>query len=156
MDLADLTDALKRAAAPLGQFDSYFPDATDDDVVGMLMDSFAEAQLDGFLAKYELTVESATVEPALDPGKQALVVLYGMARILTAQIANLKNKTRYKAGNVEAETEQSALVLVELLKQTNTRKRQILDDLKAGNVTGAFAMADLYITRSIDDRYGWY
>lgn len=150
MDLVDLVPSLQRAVAPPGEFDIYFPSATQGDMTALLADSVAEAQLDGFLASSTLDVEDYTVAPDLNSAEQALIILYGMARILTTRIANLKNRARYKAGSAESETEQSASVLVELLKQTRDRKRLLLEDVRTGNAASAFAMIDGYIAKSID------
>ena len=149
-DLTTLVPSLKRALAAPGEFDTYFPEALDDDLASMLADAMAEAQLDGFLGATDLDVATVSTDPDLSNPQQALVVLYAMSRVLTARIANLKNKTRYKAGSAEAETEQSASVLVELLRDTSARKKALLEEAKAGNVAGAFVMADLYLTKSID------
>lgn len=150
MDLADLVPSLKRALAAPGEFDTAFPNSTDTDLSGTLADAVAECQLDGFLGTTVLDVINEVTTPDLNNPQQALVILYAMARVLTARVANLKNRTRYKAGNVEAETEQSSSVLVELLKETRDRKRQLLDDAKQGNLATAFAMVDMYVAKSID------
>lgn len=150
MDLNDLVGSLKRAVAPPGEFTAYFPSTSDADMRDLLADSVAEAMLDGFLATTELDVEGAEVSPDLTHAQQALVILYGMARVLRARVANAKNRTRYKAGTVEAETESSATVLVQLLKQTEARKTQLLNDARTGNLASSFAMVDMYVTKSIN------
>lgn len=150
MELSALVPSLQRALAVPGTFTSLFPDTVDADLTATLADGMAEAQLDGFLGTTSLDVTAATTTPDLSTAQQALVVLYAMSRVLTARVANLKNRTRYKAGNVEAETEQSASVLVELLRETKDRKKRLLEEAKAGNMAGAFAMVDMYIAKSID------
>lgn len=150
MDLTDVVPSLKRAVAPLGEFDTYFPNTTDDDVRDLLADAVAECQLDGFLSSHVLDVETAEVLPDMSNAQIALVVLYGMARVLQARLGNTKNRTKYVAGSAEAETEQSASILVELLRQTKERKRQLLDDARSGNASSAFVMVDGYIAKSID------
>lgn len=150
MDLTELVPALQRAVAPPGEFATLFPNSTPTDLTGVLADAVAEAQLDGFLATSGLDVDASVVTPDLTAPQQALVVLYGSARVLTARVSNLKNRTRYKAGSAEAETEQSASVLVELLKQSKERKKQLLEDARAGNASSSFAMVDLYVSKSID------
>lgn len=150
MELADLVPSLKRAVAPPGEYAALFPSATDTDLTDLLADAVAEAQLDGFLANSSLNLDEATVEPDLSSAQKALVVLYGAARVLHVRIANLKNRTRYKAGAAEAETEQSASVLVELLRATNARKKQLLEDSRSGSAGLSFAMVDLYVSKSID------
>lgn len=150
MELASLAPSLKRALAAPGEFETFFPEATDTDLAATLADAVAECQLDGLLGSVSLNLASETVTPDLSAAQQALVVLYGMSRVLTARVANLQNRTKYVAGNVEAETEQSASVLVELLRETKDRKKRLLEEAKAGNMAGAFAMVDMYIAKSID------
>jgi hypothetical protein len=150
MDLIDLAPSLKRTLAAPGEFATFFPVTTDADLSSTLTDAVAEVQLDGFLSTSTLDAVNETVTPDLTAPQTALVVFYGMARVLTARVANLKNRTRYKAGPVEAEQEQAASVLVELLRETQGRKRQFLDDARAGRVGMAFTMVDLYVTKSID------
>lgn len=150
MDLFDLTGALQRAVAPPGEFKTLFPSANDDDLAGTLADGLAEAQLDGFLGNVNLDAENFATDADLSSGQQALVVLYARARIVTARLANLKNRTRYKAGPVEAESEQSASVLVAILKDTSDRKKALLDGAKYGTAGTSFAMVDLYVARSLD------
>lgn len=150
MELADLVPSLKRALAAPGEFDTFFPNSTDTDLSGILADAVAECQLDGFFGAISLNVLDETTTPDLTNAQQALVILYAMARVLTAAIANNNTRTRYKAGNVEAETERAPSVLVELLKETRERKKQLLEDAKIGNLATAFAMVDMYVAKSID------
>jgi hypothetical protein len=150
MDLTLLVPSLKRAVAPPGEFDTFYGEASEDELAASLCDAIAEAQLDGFFATLVYDVDALTVEPDPTQPQQALIVLYAMTRIMSARIANLKSRTRYKAGPVEAETEQAASVLVELLRQANDRKKQLLEDAKYGRLASSFAMVDLYITKSVD------
>lgn len=150
MELLDLVPALKRAVAPPGEFTTYFPNSTDEDLSATLADAMAEAQLDGFLSTVSLDITLEATAPDLTNPQQALVVLYAMARVLHARVANLKNRTRYKAGNAEAETEQSASVLVELLRGVKERKKAMLEEARTGSMANAFAMVDMYIAKSID------
>ena len=150
MELIDLVPALQRAVAPPGEFTTYFPNTTDADLSATLADAMAEAQLDGFLASVSLDITTESTAPDLTNPQQALVVLYAMARILHARVANLKNRTRYKAGAAEAETEQSASVLVELLRSVKERKKAMLEEARTGRMANAFAMVDMYLAKSID------
>lgn len=165
MNLVDLAGALKRTVAGPGEFDTYFPESDNATLAGVLTDAAAEAQLDGFMPTRTIDAVAMSLTPDPNSLEQALVVIYAGARVLTGRIANLKNATRYKAGNVEAETSQAATVLQELLRQLQARKKQLLDDLKAGYLVngpdglesgigtssiGMFGMADLYLTKSLD------
>lgn len=155
MDLTDLVPSLKRALASPGEFDTTFPNSTDTDLAGTLADAVAECQLDGFFGNLTLDLAETTTTPDLTSPQQALVILYGMARVVRARIANLNNRSRYKAGIVESEVEQSATVLVQLLKDITARKVQILDDAKMGRLATAFQMVDMYIAKSIDSGHGY-
>ena len=150
MDFIDLAPSLKRAVAPPGEFDQFFPNTTDDDLAGSLADGVAEAQLDGFLSTHSLDLDAGTIDPALSNPQQALIVLYARARVLQARLSNLKSVTRYKAGNVEAETQQAASVLVELLRESRERKKALLDNARWGSGSTSFSMVDMYVTKSID------
>ncbi len=150
VELLDLVPSLQRAVAPPGEFATFFPNATDDDLSASIADAIAEAQLDGFLSEYATNLDAGTVSPDLTSAQQALVILYGMARVVRARIANGKNRTRYQAGPVEAEEEQSASVLVQMLRDINTRKAELLKEAKAGDIARAFVMVDMYVAKSID------
>lgn len=152
MDLANLVPSLQRALAAPGEFDTFFPDSTPDDLAGTLADGLAEAQLDGFLSAISLNVTDNSTDLDLAVPQQALVILYSAARVLAARVSNLKNRTHYKANGVEADSEQSASVLVELLRETAARKKQLLDDARTGRAATFFSMTDLYVAKSLDIR----
>lgn len=153
MELLELVPSLQRAVAPPGEFATFFPNATEEELSASVADAVAEAQLDGFLSGFVTNSNAGTVTPDLTGPQQALVILYGMGRIIRARIANGKNRTRYRAGPVEAEEEQSATVLVQMLKDISARKKELLEDAKAGNLAKAFAMVDMYVAKSIDAPY---
>lgn len=152
MDLIDLAPQVQRAVAPPGEFDTYFPETTEDDLAATLADGLAEAQLDGFLAGTRIDLENSSVDPALSAAQVALGVLYARSRVLTARLANIRSMTRYKAGPVETETQQAATVLVQLLKDSKERKSQLLLDARFG-IGIQISMTDLYVTKSIDSGY---
>lgn len=164
MDLSTLVDPLKRTVAGPGEFVTFYPESTDPDLAGVLTDAAAEAKLDGFLQRNTIDPIALTLTPDANSLEQALIVIYGGARVVVSRITNLKSHTRYKAGNVEAETEQAASVLQELLRELQARKKQLLDDLKGGYLVngpdglesgigsgsiGMFGMTDLYLTKSL-------
>lgn len=142
----DLTDGLKRAVAVPGNFAAVFPNTSNGQLGDTLMDAFAEAQLDGFLSTLQLDTETGEVTPDLSLPQQALVLIYGSARILTAELFNRKSLSRYKAGNVEYETEQGTLILRGLLDTITARKKQLLDRVASAGLleaTEQMAMGDL-------------
>lgn len=163
MDLNDLVEPLKRTVAGPGEFDTYFPESDDTTLAGILTDAAAEAKLDGFLPTKVVDPSDLSVVPDPNSAEQALILIYADARILNARISNLKSRSRYKAGNVEAETEQAASVLQELLRERQARKTQLLKDLRDGTLPGfgssgsnnSFAMVDLYITQSLGYSHGY-
>lgn len=144
-DLNDLVPALKRASALPGTFDELYPEANDSDLVGYLMDSIAEAQLDGFLSSYEVDPLEETVEPDLSnenalkaPG--ALVVLYAAYRMVLTELRNVRNRVSYTAGPTQFEEERTASMLNEILRQLHARKQDIIEEARKG----AFA-TDVYV-----------
>lgn len=151
-DLADWTDPLRRSVATPGEFDTFFPNTTDDDLVGNLMDGLGQAQLDGFLlapTMYEVDVDTGIVTPDLSRPQAALVVVYSAAQFLTAVLTNRKNKTRYAARGNEAETEQAASIITTLLKQANERIAYLRERQRLAGTASAFLMADLYLVKAI-------
>lgn len=156
-DLGDMTDSVRRAVATPGDFDTFFPDTTDDDLVGSLADAFAECQLDGFFmaGSYPATldVDAGTVTPDLQPGHQALVVIYATVRFLRANLVNRNNIVRYQAGTAVYETQQNVTLLVEILKELTARKNDILTKAQTYNAGVAFHMADAAFIRATTD-YG--
>jgi hypothetical protein len=124
-DLSDLVPALKREIAEPGQFAIVYPGVTDTTLVGYLMDAFSQAQLEGYFPTSVLDVDNETVTPDLSPGGQAFVVMIAGERILVQKIMNMTTASRYQAGPVKYETEHSASVLTEILKQLRARRDRI-------------------------------
>lgn len=148
-DLGDLVDSLKRAVAPPGEFAALFASSTDDDLVGSLMDGFAEAQLDGFFtgsygAAHALDVDAQTVAPDLSHAQGALVIVYAASRVITTRLLNLKTHTRYEARGAVYENDQASGLLVQLLKDFQARKTALQLKAQYAGSAAAFAMADGY------------
>lgn len=164
MNITELVDPLKRTVASPGEFTTFFPNSNDTDLAGVLFDGAAESQLDGFLPGKVFDLDSDPQTILTDPNslERALIVLYAASRIVSARASNLKSRARYKAGNVEAETEQAATVLTGLLRSIELRKKQFIDDLRSGYLSNGpdglqanvgtaistFGMADLYAIRA--------
>jgi hypothetical protein len=150
-DLADWTDPLRRSVATPGEFASFFPNTSDDDLISNLMDGLGQAQLDGFLlapTMYEVD-EDGIVTPDLSRPQAALVVVYSTAQFLTAVMTNRKNKTKYAARGNEADTEQSASIITALLKQASDRIIYLRERQRLAGTASAFLMADLYLVKAI-------
>ena len=146
-DLADAVPALRRAVAPPGRFAELFPTATAIELTAYLMDGLAEAQLDRFLLDRTMD-EDGVVTDALTAAQVALVVFYGSTRILENEIRDRRTRRNYQAGPAVFEEEQSAQVLVQLLKDATARKKDLRDEARLAGTAAAFAMADMYLVRS--------
>lgn len=149
-DLSDFTDSLRRMVATPGTFDTVFPNTTDEDLVGSLVDGLAEAQLDGFFIKptmYDYDSDGI-VTPDLTQAQLALIVIYAGSRIIQAEILARNTLFRAKAGPVEFETQQSANALTTILKDLEDRKKAILALFQNYGAGSAFTMADSYFIKA--------
>lgn len=144
-DLADLIEPLKRELAVPGTFDTAYPDTDDDALFGALADGFGEAKLDGFFSDTTLDLVEGTVDPEISDGGGALIVIYSAMRILRAQMRSVSTSSRYKAGNVEYETNISVNVMVNELKALVDRKNQLI-------AAGRSANSTVYVTDVYWDR----
>jgi hypothetical protein len=147
--LADLVPALQRAVAVPGTFEALFPDTLDDDLVALLGDAMAEAQFDGWLAPNTLDDLTYEATPDLTRAEGALLVLYASIRMLTAEIRNRKTHTRYEAGGAVYEQDQSAQMMVELLRGLAARKAEMLQQAGRVGVGTAIYMVDAYPLRAL-------
>lgn len=147
-DLSDLVPALQREIAEPGQFSTYFPGVTAGQLTGWLMDAFGQAQLEGYFGTYVLDADAETIMPNLTPGGQAFVVMIAGERILTNRILNMRAAVRYQAGPVKYETENSANVMSEVLKQLRARRERItMVATGIGGSNGAVFTEDSYADR---------
>lgn len=156
--LADHVEALKRAVAVPGTFATLFPETQDDDLVALLGDSMAEAQLDGFLADHELSLPDYEATPDLTMVQGALLLIYGGYRLLVNEIRNRKTHVRYEAGPTTFEEDQTASMLNELLRQLYDRKKDLLEQARRASLDMNVYVADMYFHRATDTdfRLGWY
>ncbi len=150
MDLTTLVPALQRAAAPPGQFATFFPMATTPEMAARLADAAAEAQMDGFLGQFTIDPVGLTLTPdPVPPGIGAVLVLYAWCSIVKSNVLNLKTRARYKAGPVEADVEQASGMMQELLREVDGRKKDLIKYARAGQLGKAFGMADAFVAQSI-------
>lgn len=149
-NLETLVEPLKRELAVPGEFATYFPNTTDDDLVGCLADSFSEAQLDGFFSASTIDLNTFDVTPDLSGAGGALIVIYGGIRTLRSKIRNTKTTTRYEAGGAVYDVQQSALVLKQELESFENRKRQLLLDSRMQRLAlvGSTYVLDGYLVRA--------
>lgn len=118
VDLTTLVPTLQRALNPPGL--DLFPAAVESEWVGRLADAFWKARLAGFFTGYrEMTGDVMPVDqyaPDLTREEQEIIVSYARVTALQNRLVNLTTGTRSKAGPVESETQRSAQVLVQMLK----------------------------------------
>lgn len=134
-DLNDFIPSLRREVNPPGS--ELFPNATEVMWLGYMTDAFWEARLDGFMPQWTCD-EDGLVEHLTDPDQEfpryliGLIVLYGGIRVLRNYILNAGASSKFtaKAGPVEFNTESSAMVLAELLRQLAKRKEDLLDEIQ--------------------------
>lgn len=137
IDIADLTDALKREVNPPGT--DLFPDATDDDWLGQLLDSFWEAKLFGFFAGFTAD-EDGLISPLtgttqVTRDEQALIILFAGARVIRNELKNTNTLFRAQAGPVEFEVQNSAQLLRDILKDIRSKVDLALAAIGAINST---------------------
>jgi hypothetical protein len=145
-NLSTLIEPLQRELAVPGEFDTYFPETGEDDLLGTLGDAFAECQLDGFFGTQTLDLGTYEVSPELSMPGGALVVLYAASRTIRARMRSLNSTERYKAGPVEFETGKAASMLTAELKLIqDTKNRLIAQGKKAGSMDYVF---DGYFSRA--------
>lgn len=145
-NLETLVEPLQRELAVPGEFATYFPETSEDGLLGTLGDAFAECQLDGFFGTQTLDLDTYDVSPDLSMPGGALVVLYAASRTIRARLRSQNTTERYKAGPVEFETGKAASLLTAELKLIqDTKDRLIKQGKKAGSMDYVF---DGYFSRA--------
>lgn len=148
-DLSESLDSLRYLVAVPGGFTGSFPDTTEDMLIQVLSDAFAEAQLMGVFTQYEID-EDGIISPGLTPGEISLVTLFAAVRLMRSTLINTPMSVTYKAGSAEYSTTQSSSVLRDILADLIAQKKAILDLLADGGTAAgarAFYMADQYLAR---------
>jgi hypothetical protein len=154
-DLSESLDSLRYLVAVPGTFASVYPDTTEDMLLQILRDGFAEAQLMGLFSSYTID-EDGIVEPGLSGGEIALVVLFSAIRLIRVAMLNSTSSVTYKAGSAEYATTTSATLLKDILDDLKAQKNAVIALLSSGGTAQAgeaFAMADQFLIRVLDD---WY
>lgn len=145
-NLADLIPALRREVSPPGE--DLFPNASDDDFLGYLLDGAWEAKLDGFLADYTVDNTNYTVAPDLPDFYKYLIVLWAGVRITRTRLSNLRTSQKSVAGPVSFEYNNSAMVLSAVLKEIMDKKKRLIElSYRITDVT----MIDGYFQRDFND-----
>lgn len=153
-DLSDHVEWFKREVAIPGTFATLFPETTDDDLAASLVDGIYAAKLDGWLPGVEADPDQFTTTPALSMPGVALVVIYAGIRFVRNQIKDMLTTTRYKAGATEYETQRSASILSERLKEMTDEKKQLILNAQASRGGSPVFMRDGYQIR-VSALYGF-
>lgn len=141
VDLSELVESIKREVSPPGN--DLLPDATDDMYLGYLQDSFWEAKLYGFFSNYtEADGDVSPISGSTDLGRdeQQLIVLFGGVRIIRNYIMSKDTTFRAKAGSVEFETQSSATVFAQILRDIQKKI-----DILLVNLTDFGTVTDQYL-----------
>jgi hypothetical protein len=148
-DLSEATESLKNLVARPGTFEIFYPETTDDMLAAVLMDGFAETQLEGLMADYAMD-DDGFVTPEISRGQAALVALYAAVRFLRAELINRNTNEVYKAGSASYEYTQATNILRDILKGLLSQKDRVTAAIGAGGpgaAGAAFFMADQYLAR---------
>jgi hypothetical protein len=144
-DLRDLTDSLRNLVARPGTFTDTFPETTDDDLVAVLLDGFAEAHLEGLMTTVDAD-EDGLFDTEITRGQGALIVLLAGVRFLRGQLVNTTSHRRYEAGGAVFEEDTPVALLRDILKDLVAQKDRLIGDLVDAETAGAgariFVMAD--------------
>ena len=138
VDLSDFVPSLLREVNPPGE--NILATTSDDDLVGYLADAFWEARLDGLLDGWSCD-EDGIVTPASAGGADlpregvGIVVLYAGIKLLRNRVLGTNTMYRAKAGSVEFEQQNSATLLVEMLKQLRDARKALLESVGDGGMT---------------------
>lgn len=134
-----------------------FPDATDEQWELQLIGAFWEAKLLGFLENFTMddTGSITPVSGSTDISREEvqLVIFIAGIRALRGQMTALRTSTRYKAGPVEYEVQQSVNLLRELFKDLQDKLKLILGRLSDLGTTND-AVIDGVIARIESYDYG--
>lgn len=147
-DLSELTTSLRNLVARPGTFDDTFGETTEEDLVSVLLDGFAEAHLEGLMTTIDAD-ESGQLDAEITRGQGALIVLLAGVRFLRGQLLNSTSHRRYEAGGAVFEEDTPVALLRDILKDLTAQKDRIVDDLVVAEDSGARAyfMADQYLIR---------
>jgi hypothetical protein len=159
VDLADLVDPLRASLSAPGE--DLFPGAREEDWTLRLTNAFWEARLGGFFEGYKevdgVITPIATAGEDLSREQQQLIVRWAKLDALRAKVLALPTGVRAKAGPVESETQRSAQVLVQLLKDTAAELAQVRDTLLSTRNYGRATFLDgvLVRTSQVVESTGW-
>jgi hypothetical protein len=149
IDLEDLVPDIKTEVNYPGS--DAFPNSSDVEWKSHLRSGFWDAVMDGTIIGYEESdgiVTPKSGDTALDREFQQLIIFYAGMRIIRNQLLQMKTMSKYKAGPVEYEVQQSAQVLKGVLDMLTERRNIILtrlSDIGSSKTT----YIDMVISRDI-------
>jgi hypothetical protein len=148
--LRDLVPSLRRAVNPPGG--DLHPGTGANEWRGRLADAFWNARLADFFAGYAISADGAeivalagTTPEDLDRTAQQLIVRFAAVEALRLRILALPTATHVKAGPVESDTQRSAAVLVQLLKDITAELAATKDLIAGQNAPRAVAFIDAMV-----------
>ncbi len=155
VDITDeLIESVKAEVSPPGT--DNFATATDDEWLVQLRNSFWEARIFGFFLGFTeaeglITPLTGTID--LDRGSQQLIVLFAAGRVIRNELKNMNTVFRAKAGEVEFEVQNSAQLLVAILRDIRSKIDLALAAIGSINST-TVAYVDSLIGREDSIYYG--
>lgn len=159
VDLADLVEFLEAQVNPPGS--DLFPDASEDDWVIRMRNSFWYLKLAGFFSNYrdnEGLIQPITGDTDLGRDQQQLIILDAAADVVANQMKNTATGFRAKAGPVEYETENSATLLKGVYDDIRRKIRELIGTLGTlGSVTDVYIDSLVARDESLgyQDTYFW-
>lgn len=162
--LTTLVPSLRRAANPPGQ--DFYPGTGTNEWRGRLADAFWKARLNDFFAGYAIDEAGANIVPIdsggedLDRAEQELIVQFAALTAIRNKIMALPTATRRQAGPVETETQRSAQVLVQVLKDVTAELNATREIVISASTPRAAAFFDAMVISASRfaegyDVYGW-
>lgn len=152
VDLSEFIPALKREVSVPGTT-GILDAASEDELIGTLVDAFWMGRLDGFFATWTCD-EDGLVEPRDAGGEDmprtlvSVVLLYASIKVIRNKILGTGTTFRAKAGSVEYETSTSANVLTEMLKQLRETQKALLTQVSSGYESTSVEMYD-WLARNV-------
>lgn len=156
VDLADLIEDLVYSMSPPGV--DAFSNVSEDEWVSRLRDGFWNAFLYGLFSDYNEV--DGVVTHRTDPTQtfpreyQQIVILFTGINSLNRQLAIANTGSRYKAGSVEYEVQQSASLLNAILANFEKQRDFIVDQIQNGNYFGGVFVMDAFHGRQQGYRDG--
>lgn len=127
-DLSEHVEWFKREVAVPGTFGTLFPETTDDDLAAALVDGLYRAKLDGWMPTVEADADTFETNIAITQTAVAIIVVYSAIKFVQNQITNMPTGQRYEApGGIVADTQRSAQVLTQRLKELNEERKGLLE-----------------------------